>query len=168
MSDSKNFMTVIELQRVCKRLSLSTEGSKPELIERICDHTSVEPPVQIGFNDSPSSDVSRFSYSRMKIIPNVGAGVCDESIQTSKEKSMNENLDKPICSTKFTQTSKEPKIFSRVRFSSCFLNFGFVLLAIFVLIGILGGCISFYQQFDRGFEIIEVPVKRSWFDNYMN
>lgn len=40
MKISKNYFTVAELQQICHAIGISTDGSKPEIVERIMDFVS--------------------------------------------------------------------------------------------------------------------------------
>lgn len=143
-----------ELQQLCEKFGLSTEGLKFELTKQISDFISIKKPVHIDI----SPDVSRVCYLKMRVIPPCTS---DQSVQpnhASMESSFDDRSIEPIpTSTQSTQTEIHKK-----KFNSLFFKIVFAFMMILIAIGVLGGCISIFQQFGN-VEIIEVPVKRSWF-----
>lgn len=69
MKKSKNYFTVEELQTICEKLGLSTEGSKNELVQKILDAPPVDISLDQYFDAVDSSNVSRVVFQRAKILP---------------------------------------------------------------------------------------------------
>lgn len=155
MGDAKNYLTVSELQQICQKFGLSSEGLKHELIKRILDFTSIETLDDIDSKNSQPTNVSRVCYTRTRIIPS-------EAHESSDLNS--DDQPEPIQSTQTLSETKTSKL--SFQFDSLFLKFVIVILVIFIMIGILGGCVSIYHQFGN-IEVVEIPVKRSWFHKEM-
>lgn len=80
MSSHKNHLTVTELQQICERLGLSTDGLKHELIERMVNFTPTE--ISADTIDSQkihSPVVSNIRFTRTRITPIQSIRSSDES-----------------------------------------------------------------------------------------
>lgn len=143
MSDSKSYLTVNELQQINRKFGLSEEGTKQELIKRIVDFSG-----NVDSNDSKNSlqplNFSRIQLSRTQIT--------NHGFSTEKSVDRDQSLDPNASTWNF-------------RNNSLFVKIVFVLLCLLFVMGCFGGLISLYNQFGS-VEMVEIPVKRSWFDSY--
>lgn len=76
MNRAKNYFTVDELQQICEKLDLSTDGLKSELIKNILDYSSTD------------SDISRISVFRAKIPTSQTSGRSTQTPDLSYQLSM--------------------------------------------------------------------------------
>lgn len=137
MKKSRNYLTVDELQGICERLGLATDGLKTDLIQRILESPSARAPTDEFFDavDSHSSTTSRVVLQRMKTVPII------ENLSTKP------SIDLPISVCKVNLSYKS----------------WYTYLIFFVaIIVIVGGFISFFEIF-RSEEKFEIPIRRSLF-----
>lgn len=80
MCENKNHLNLVDLQRICEQLGLSTEGTKSELIAKI---------LQLNSNDVLKSDISRFCVFRAN---SMTPQKCDQSTQTIDESFMSSDI----------------------------------------------------------------------------
>lgn len=146
MCDGKSHLNLVDLQRICEQLNLSTEGTKSELIAKILDLNSNDVP------ESDSSDFSRTSVFRVKI---TSPPKCDQSTQTFDESMMKLDIN---------QTLAVPAPNSNTNLSKKML---FVFLIIGFVICFFGGFYAI-SEFFVSVEKIEIPVKHTWLDSWFD
>lgn len=157
MSDSRDYLTITELRKICVQLGLSAEGLKSELVERIVNFNEIHRTVP------SSSDVSQIRYSRTRISPILNLEQDDSLSLHTVDLS-----EPPILSEQSTQTMNESPIDDRkgpiVCCNSPFRSPDRMLVIILLVVCFIGACITIFNSFGV-IEKIEVPVKRSWFWN---
>lgn len=126
MTNPKSYLTVSELQQLCEKLNLSSNGFKHELIERIQTFAS-------------SADL-RVSTCHARIPLTTTS---DQSTQTVFEPTVSP-------SDQCTQTVHESSL------SQSFLSFNYWVPKLAMLFGFFGGCFSLLQMFFTETENIPV------------
>lgn len=135
MKHVKNHLNFDELQDICSKLGISTDGLKSELIERILNFIPKKKCVTVS-TSSQSTDSSQLSIQRIKIVPKQTS---DQAIQTSNDALITN---------------------SSYRFNFWYYCLFFMFLIMFI-IGFFGGCFSLFGSIFFE-EKIEVPVKHSF------
>lgn len=139
MKTTKNYFTVAELQQICQAFGVSTDGSKPEIVNRVANFVSTNTPTDI----STTSDELTASISNTNDRSVEPRSFSDQHTQTSDNA-----LPTPDAhGFQFNSTAKIIIL---------------VLLILVLLVGFVGGCISISQLF-AVVEDIKIPVKHSWF-----